>query len=384
MDFALGEEERLLRETVRGLGQQTIGPHAGAWDEVRALPEALLGELGALGLLGLEVAEDEGGAGLGAVAASVLCEELAAVDGGLAQLVVAHNHLGLAHVSQGLQGPVRASELAALVGGERLVAWALPEHVWMPEHEGALGVTARPHKNGGNGPGADAWVLDGSVAHVLGAGVAGRLVIVADSDDGPTAWLCDPKAQGVTRESVRTLGARAAGTAHVRLEGVVVPSTHRLAEPGSARRDVAALRPRAHLGMAAVACGLARGALTTATAYAQEREQFGKPIARYQAIQWKLADMGTTLDAAWLLTMQAAWRCDTGRPYATAAARARLYAATVATRACSEALQIHGGYGYTREYPVERALRDARHGQGRHGIALRHVLAQAIAERFGH
>ncbi len=310
------------------------------------------------------------------MAATALCEELASADGALAQVIATHNHLGLAHVAAAASESVRESELPALVGGERVVAWALPEHA---RAGGAsdLGVTARRD--------ADHWILEGRVSHVLGASLAGRLVVFADSDAGPGAWMLDASADGVGIEPARTLGARAAGTGHVALQSVRVPDAQRLGEPGAALDDARGLLIRYDIACAAVACGLARGALQVSADYAQEREQFGRPIAKFQAIQWKLADMGTTLDAAWLLAMQAAWRRDAGRPeaeVAQAAARARAFAGPMATRACSEALQIHGGYGYTREYPVERALRDARQHEGRGGSAMRLRLADAIAQRF--
>ena len=376
MDFELGEEESLLRDTVRGLCDQRVRPEAGAWDEVRALPDGLLSELGEMGLLAMEIAEDAGGAGLSAVAATALCEELASADGALAQVIAAHNHLGLAHVAAKASEAMRESELPALVGGEHVVAWALPEHA-RAGGESDLGIVAR--RDG------DDWILEGRVPHVLGASLAGRVVVFADTNAGPGAWMFDVGTDGVGIEPTRTLGARAAGIGHVALQAVRVPDGQRLGEPGAALVDARGLLVRHDIACAAVACGLARGALQVSAAYAQEREQFGRPIARFQAIQWKLADMGTTLDAAWLLTMKAAWRRDAGRPedeVARAAARARAYAGPMATRACSEALQIHGGYGYTREYPVERALRDARQHEGRGGSAMRLRLADAIAQRF--
>jgi len=381
MDFELSDEESLLRDTVRGLCDQQVRPHAQAWDGARALPPELLPELGQMGLLALEVPEDEGGAGLSAVAASALVEEVAAADGALAELVVAHNYRGLARVRAGLSEAIRAAELPGLVAGERFVTAAEPAAIRSQGAE-ALRVTAASGEGEGEGEG---WGLNGRVEHALGAALADRLVVLARSDAGPTAWLVDTAAAGVERTPVRTLGARAAGTAHVVLSGVRVTEAQRLGRPGSALDDAAAGWPGIDVASAAVACGLARGALEVAAAYAQEREQFGRPIARFQAIQWKLADMGTELDAARLLTRRAAWARDAGRPAAEtagAAARARLFAASMATRACSEALQIHGGYGYTREYPVERSLRDARHHEGSHGARMRLRLAEAIAARF--
>lgn len=383
MDFELGEEDVLLRDTVRELCDLRVRPQAGAFDEARAIPRELLRELGAMGLLAMERPEDEGGAGLGAVAASALVEELAAADGALALLVGVHNWQGLGHAAAGLRGSERAAELPAMAAGERLVAWALPEDarvaVAAGSHDLALPVTAR--RDG------DTWVLDGEVRYVLGAARAGRIVIFGRTDHGPTAWLVDADAAGVTTSPVRTLGARAAGTAHVRLAAVRVPEARHLGEPGAALVEAWPRLVRTQLGLAAVACGILRGALQVSAAYAQERRQFGQPIASFQAIQWKLADMATTLDAAWLLTLRAAWLVDAGRPHAKvaeAAARARLLAGTAAVRGTSEALQIHGGYGYTREYPVERSLRDARACETTEGGSAlpRLVLAQALAERL--
>lgn len=391
MDFELGEEDVLLRDTVRELCDQRVRPHAAGFDGARALPGELLRELGAMGLLAMERPEDEGGAGLGAVAATALVEELAAADGALALLLGTHNWQGLGHAAAGLREPERAAELPAMASGERLVAWALPE--------AGRAICASAHAGGRGGSDAaraaalsiaarrdgDAWVLEGEVRHVLGAAVAGRLVIFARTDAGPTAWLVDADASGVhIGEPVRTLGARAAGTAHVRLSSVRVPDARRLGEPGAALADAWPRLERAQLGLAAVACGILRGALQVASAYAQERKQFGQPLAAFQAIQWKLADMATTLDAAWLLTLAAAWRCDAGRPHADLAARARLAATTAALRGTSEALQIHGGYGYTREFPIERALRDARACEAAEGGAAlsRLVLAHALTDRL--
>lgn len=387
MDFFLSEEDELLRDTVRELCEQQVRPHAGAWDEARALPPDVLPSLGEQGLLAMELPEDEGGAGLSTVAATALVEELASADGALALLVSVHNHLGLGHATK-LGDGARGEELPALVDGRHVAAWALSERGGGSD---ALRMATTARKDG------DQWVLEGDKHYILGAAVAQRIVVLATTNapgkdgvarsgaDEIVALLVDADAPGLTvSEPVRTLGMRAAGTAHLRLEGVRVPDSRRLGEPGAAWADAMALLDRSRIGMAAVACGIGRGAMSVATAYAKEREQFGRPIAKFQAIQWKLADMATTLEAAWLLTLKAAWRRDQGLPFSAHASRAKLAAAQAATRACSEALQIHGGYGYTREYPVERSLRDARLceiGEGTNEIQ-RLLISRAIAERF--
>ncbi|MCX4244674.1 acyl-CoA dehydrogenase family protein [Paraliomyxa miuraensis] len=378
MDFDLDEDDQLLRDTVRQLCEQSVRPHAGEWDEARAIPAAVRDELGRMGLWALRQPEDEGGAGLSTVTACALVEELAAADGALAMLIAAHNFAGLAHVAAASASqPALAGELSAMASGQRPCAWALAEGA-LGSGEGALAITATRQ--------GDAWALDGEARHVLGAAVAGRFVVFARAEDGPTAFLIDADAGGLhVSAPLRTHGARAAGTAHLGLQGVRVPDERRLGAPGRALTDAATIVALRELSWAAVACGLLRGALQQASGYAQQREQFGRPIASFQAIQWKLADMATGLEAAWLLTVQAAWRCDQGRPLGEAAARARTWATGAAVRGCSEALQIHGGYGYTREYPVERALRDARQLEATAGgsATARSVLADAIAERLG-
>lgn len=376
MDFSLSEEDELLRKTVREFCDAQVRPNAEAWDGARALPSGLLGELGEMGLLAMELSEDLGGAELSTVAATALVGELASADGALASLVSDHNTMGLACAAKCLQGPARDEEVSAMAGGAHLVATVVGER---------SGVRARPS--------GDGWELTGEARHVLGAADASRLVVFANGGDADAAFdpgavvalLVDANATGVAvGERVRTLGMRAAGTAHVQFDGVQVSAERRLADPGQAWSEGQALLDRKRIDMAAIACGIGRGALAVAVAYANERQQFGRPIAKFQAIQWKLADMATNLESAWLMTLHAAWLRDRGQPFAAAAGRAKLKAAVSAKLACTEALQIHGGYGYTREFPVERALRDARCCElaGETNEHQRSVVSQSVLGRF--
>ena len=320
--------------------------------------------------------EDEGGTALSTVAAAALVGELAAADGALALRVCRHNMLGLAHVMLGLPQAEREAELPAMAEGRVEVAWALSEQGSTTDPGS---IRTRATRDG------DDWILEGTKHHVVGGATAERVVVIATTGEDIVALLVDADAKGVTRgEPVRTMGMRAAATAHLSFDGVRVPASRMLGEPGKAWDDVLGLLDRSRIGMAAIACGIGRGALQVSTAYAKEREQFGKPIASFQAIQWKLADMATTLEAAWLLTMRAAWLRDGGQEFATAASRAKIAATTAATRSCSEALQVHGGYGYTREFPVEKALRDARWCENSGGTneVSRTVVSQAIVARY--
>jgi alkylation response protein AidB-like acyl-CoA dehydrogenase len=381
MSFELGEDVDLLRRSVRDLCERQIVPHARAWDAAGRLPPSLLHELGQTGLFGLRVPEDRGGAGLSMVASAALIEELAAADGAVALTVAVHNFSCLGHLSMRADDAMRQELLPRLVSGEALGAWAMAEP-GVGSDAGSARATVR-HERG-------VWVLNGQKSLVVQGGAADVIVVVASTDpeQGPDAlasFVIDRSAPGVRiLDEVRTLGMRAAASVDLRLEDVQVPEDRCLARPGLAHRDMREVQADSRIAHAAIACGLARGALDAARKYAQEREQFGHPIANFQAIQWKLADMATQLEAARLLVQRAAWLRDQGQAATEAAARAKLFAAPRAVAACSEALQIHGGYGYTEEFPVERMLRDARYipiAEGTDEIQ-RIVLSDAIARRF--
>ena len=366
MRFSLTEDEQMIVDGVGELCERSIRAQAGAWDEAGAVPEGVLGELGELGLFGLGTAEEHGGVGLSGVAAAAVLERLGQGDAAVALLVAVHDRLAAAHVRKAGSAEQRAKWLPAWAAGEALATWAEPS----TEPSTELVV--------------DGGALTGTTGVVVGAEVAAQVIVHARQGDGLASFVVDTGAPGVTMARVARLGTRADGAARVRLDGTPVTDALRL---GTVDDGVAAaLVAEQHVALAAIACGVGRAALVAATAYAKEREQFGRPIASFQAIQWKLADAATELDAASLVTARAAWslqRGDEAGP--AAAARAKRAATMAAERACSEALQIHGGYGYTREFPVERQLRAAKTLSIAAGTsrAARVVVSRAIVRRFG-
>jgi alkylation response protein AidB-like acyl-CoA dehydrogenase len=356
IDFGLDDDDALLVDNVRAFCRDRVVNAAAGWDDAGRIPAEVVSELGELGLLGLRVSEADGGAALSTVAATAVIEELAIGSASLALVVSAHNFLTVAHVVAAGSPDQRRALLPELVSGRRIGAWALSE---AGSGSDAAAVSTRATHDGGG------WRLDGEKVYVTSGGDPGRLVVFATPQPGErgaglTAFVVDGGAPGLEIiERVRPLGMRAAALSHLRLSSVRLPDDRRLGEVGSALSTAKALLDESRIAIAALSCGIVAAALAAARDYALERRQFGQPIAEFQAIQWKLADMATGLEAARLLTRRAAWLCDVGQPFSAAASRAKLHASELACRATSEALQIHGGYGYTREFVVERLLRDA-------------------------
>jgi alkylation response protein AidB-like acyl-CoA dehydrogenase len=380
MDFRLGDDDALLVDNVRAFCRDRVADQAAAWDDAGCIPPAVLGELGELGLLGMRVSEAEGGVALSTVAATAIVEELAIGSASLALVVSAHNFLAVAHIVAAGSPEQRRTLLPDLVSGRRIGAWALSETV-SGSDAAAAQTTATAREGGG-------WKLDGQKAYVTSGGHAGRIVVFAavepgDREAGLSAFVVDREQTGLGLEPVRPLGMRATSLSHLVLSGACVDDDRRLGALGSGLPTAKALLHESRIAIAALSCGITAAALTAARDYALERRQFGQPIADFQAIQWKLADIAMGLDAARLLTRRAAWLADAGQPFAAFASRAKLHASELACRATSEALQIHGGYGYTREFVVERLLRDAhacRIAEGTSQIQ-RLLLAREIAAR---
>ena len=326
MDFELPEEARLLCDSVAELGRQHIEPHAASWDESWKLPPEILTVLREQGLLALRVAEEDGGAGLDAVATAGVIEELARADASVALTVAVHNLVDLP--GEGLVGWGRATVLQVDRQGEEVV-------------------------------------IDGQCGYAVLPNVASTIIVASDG----VAFAVPRAIAGVSSDRDETLGMRAADLGPLRLHGVRLPASAEL----SSFDDTTLL-----VSLGAIAIGVGTSAMLRARDYALQRQQFGEPIANFQAIQWKLADFAVGLDAARLLVRTAAARHDL-----LAATRGAIKAAEVAIRGCSDAVQIHGGYGYTREYPVERWLRDARFCGlfANQLLAGRERLGNAIAAR---
>jgi alkylation response protein AidB-like acyl-CoA dehydrogenase len=359
----LSDEVALLSDAVAQFCAAEVNAHARAWDEAAALPGGLALRMGELGLLGATVPDAQGGAGTSWVGAAAIAETLARGSGSLAAVVAAHEALGVAPVLAAANEDQRLAILGGLVTG-RLAT-------------GIFAGDLRAEREAGH------WRLHGRASDVVGGASATTLVVVAQTDGGPTAFVVAADAGGVVREAPVLLGLRAAGVVDVVLAGAKVEDDDRLGAVGAAAGLGDLASDRLRVLFAAIACGVGRAALAAAIAYAKEREQFGQPIAQFQAIQWKLADAATGLDAAALLVRDAAVRLDEERPASIAAARALVFAAARASSATHDALQIHGGYGYVADFPVERGYRDARALQVlvAEPAQLRSAIAGGIAAR---
>ncbi len=380
MDFELPEELREIQRTVRELCLEEVVPHARAWDEAETFPREVVRRIGELGLLGIAVPEAYGGAGLGALATAAVVEEVAVHDGSLALTVASHNGLGQGHLLRFGTEAQKQRWLPPLARGERLAAWGLTEP-GSGSDAAALRTTAVRR--------GDGWVLNGSKTFITQGTVGDTFVVLALTDPakkqhGITAFVLEKGMPGFTQRAIHgKLGMRSSDTAELHFDGVEVDDDRRLGEVDEGFLDTLKILDRGRITIGALAVGLHRGALEASRAYALDRKTFGKPIAEHQAIAFMLADMATELAAARLLVHRAAVLCDAGQPFGREAAMAKLFASEAAMRATTKAIQIHGGYGYTRDFPVERGFRDAKLceiGEGTSEVQ-RMVIARSLLGR---
>jgi alkylation response protein AidB-like acyl-CoA dehydrogenase len=358
MFLALTADQELLRRTMREFAEAEIKPHVTTWDEAQAFPDDLVGKLAAMGLTGIQIPEAQGGAGLSAVEYCLCIEELARVDPSIALSVAAHNGLAVAHIALAGTELQKTKYLGPLVGGDMLGAWALTE---AGAGSDAAGMRTVARRDG------DGWVISGTKQFITHGRTAGVLVVMAVTDPsaahhGISAFVVERGAAGLRAgRKENKLGMRASDTSEVILDDVRVPADALLGAEGHGFVDTLRILDAGRIGIAALAVGLAQGAFEAALAHARSRRQFGRPIAEFQAIRWKLADMATSIQAARLLTYRAAWLRDHQEARtSTASSIAKLYASEAAVRAAEEGVQIHGGYGFVKDYPAEKYFRDVK------------------------
>ena len=353
MRFTYREDQLLVRDTVRDFVRTRISPNADAWNEKGEFPLDLLPDLAALGLTGLAVPHEYGGAELETLTSAMVMEELGAGDGSIALTIAAHNSLCIGHLLTAANDDQKDRWLPPLARGEYLGCWALTEPA---SGSDAVNVQSRLRREG------DDYVLTGTKQFITNGSIAGFAVVIVGAGERKLTAFGVPRDAPGFRAGRREekMGLHASDTAQLVLDQCRLPERDRIGRDGAAFDDVKRVLDRGRIGIGALAIGLGRASLQVATAYAKERRQFGRPIAEFEMIQWKLARARTELDAARLLVHRAASLADARVPFTDAASKAKLYASEAATRAADSSLQVLGGYGYLRDFPVERHLRDVR------------------------
>ncbi|MCA1631010.1 MAG: acyl-CoA dehydrogenase [Acidobacteria bacterium] len=357
MNFDLSEEQQQIKASVREFAEGEIAPHVREWDETQHFPTELLPKLAGQGFMGVIFPEEYGGAGMGYVEYATIIEELSRVDGSVGISVAAHNSLCSNHIFMFGSEAQKQKYLVPLARGEKLGAWGLTEPSAGSDASGTR--TTAVKKDGG-------WLVNGAKNFITHAIHGDTCVAVASTDramrsKGITAFIFEKGTRGFSPgKKEDKLGLRASETASVIFEDCFIPDENRLGPEGLGFIQAMQVLDGGRISIAALALGIAQGAYESAVKYSKERQQFGKPISEFQAIQFKLADMATQLDAARLLMYRAAYLKDEGRKVTKESSMAKLYASEVSVKICEEAIQIHGGYGYTKDYPPEKYWRDSK------------------------
>jgi short/branched chain acyl-CoA dehydrogenase len=355
MDFDLSHEQELVRDTVRDFAREKVAPVAEELDREHRFPYDLVEELAELGLMGMTIPEEYGGAGTDTVSYAIAIEELTRVDSSVAITVAAHHSLGTLPIYYYGSEEQKRQWLPDLASGKKLAAFGLTE----PGAGSDAGATrTRAQLRDGS------WVINGSKIFITNAGtdISACVTITALTGDGEVSNLIVPNgAPGYEISApMRKLGWRASDTRELSFRDCAVPEANLLGERGRGFHQFLEILDGGRISVAAMGVGLAQGAYDLAYAYAKDREQFGRPIAEFQAVQFKLADMATEIEAGRVLTYKAAWLKDAGRPFAKEAAMAKLYTGELSHRVANWALQIHGGYGYMEEFAISRLYRDQK------------------------
>jgi butyryl-CoA dehydrogenase len=379
MDFELTADQREIQALTRELAEAEIVPNASSWDREHRFPSELYPKLAGLGLMGVCIPEEYGGAGADFLSYILVLEELSRADAGVGVTVAVHTSATTLPILSFGSEEQKAQFVPPLARGEQIGAFALTES-GSGSDAGSLRTRAEPD--------GDGWVVTGAKQWITNGSVAGRFVLFARTDAategarGISCFVLDAEHVRVTREEEK-LGLNSSTTSDLAIEGARVDRDRLLHVEGRGFRVAMATLDGGRIGIAAQALGIAQAAYDVARAYALEREQFGRRIADFQAIQWKLADMATEIDAARLLVYRAAWRKQQGLPHTAEGAKAKLFASEMARRQTAEAIQVLGGYGYTKEFPVERYYRDAKITEIYEGTSeiQRLVIARSILGR---
>jgi alkylation response protein AidB-like acyl-CoA dehydrogenase len=381
MMFGLTDEQEALRMQVRAFAAKEILPHVMEWDEKSEFPAGVVKKMGAMGLMGVLFPEELGGAGMGYVEYVLAIEELSRVDGSVGIIVASHNSLCTNHIMLAGSDAQRQRWIPRLASGAWLGAWGLTEP---GSGSDAGGMRTTAVRRG------DSWVLNGGKTFITNGSHADCALVLALTDKakgthgGVSAFLVERGTPGFRPgRKENKLGLRASDTSELIFEECAVPAENLVGAEGAGFKDAMRVLDGGRISIAALSLGIARGALDAALKYATEREQFGKKISEFQAIQFKLATMATELDAAWLLTMRAARMKDAGLKVTLESSMAKLYASEVACRICDEGVQIHGGYGFIKDFPAEKFYRDVKLctiGEGTSEIQ-RIVIARELLRR---
>jgi alkylation response protein AidB-like acyl-CoA dehydrogenase len=357
MDFRLTEEQELLRRSVREFAESEIRPHVMEWDENQLLPKELIPKLAALGLMGIQFPEEFGGAAMASVDYCIVIEELARVDPSVCLSVAAHNGLGAAHISMFGTDEQKRRYLTPLARGEQVAAWGLTE-ASAGSDAGAMRTSAT--REGG------CWVINGTKQFITHGRIGDVIVVMAVTNRakgsrGISAFIVERGTPGFRAgKKEDKLGMRASETSEVIFENCRVPASQLLGLEGQGFINALQVLDAGRIGIAALAVGLAEGAYEAALRYAFERKQFGQPIGTFQAIRAKLVDAAMRIEAARLLTYRAAAMKDQGKRTTLEAAMAKLYSSEIAVRVAEDGVQIHGGYGFVKDYPAEKYFRDVK------------------------
>jgi len=357
LDFQLNEEQQHLRRSVRDFAAREIAPHVMKWDEAGEYPLATVKELGKLGLMGIIFPAELGGAGMGYVEYVTAIEELSRVDGSVGIIVAAHTSLCSNHIFLAGNDEQKKKYISRLASGEFIGAWGLTEP-GAGSDAGSARCTATRKGN--------QWVLNGTKTFITNGAHADVAVVIAVTDKtahthGLSAFLVEKGSKGFRPgKKENKLGLRASDTSELIFEDCAVPAANMLGKEGDGFVDAMRALDGGRISIAALSLGMAQGAFDAALKYSKQRKQFGKPISEFQAIQWKLADMATEIDAARLLTLRAAAMKDAGQKTTQESSMAKLFASEVAVKCANESVQIHGGYGFIKDYPAEKFYRDVK------------------------